>query len=120
MPLLLNRFDERILLLYFGVLSSIIGRAAFFPFPGNDNEHVCMPNVTTTAGTLNINGSHHWVHSPSLQANGTADFDRDPTMKFSSYHSLESQDRFVNITSTYFKLLLINYLLPSHILTSLC
>ena len=43
------RFDERVLLISFGVVTAIVGRAAFFPFPGVDNPAVCVgvPNNCT-------------------------------------------------------------------------
>ena len=36
------RFDERVLLISLGVVTAIVGRAAFFPFPGVDNPAVCV------------------------------------------------------------------------------
>merc|ERR1712150_278464 len=41
-PALARRFDERILLISFGVVTAIVGRAAFFPFPGVDSPAVCV------------------------------------------------------------------------------
>ena len=43
------RFDERVLLISLGVVTAIVGRAAFFPFPGVDNPAVCVgvPNNCT-------------------------------------------------------------------------
>ena len=52
-----HRFDERTLLLYFGVVSCIIGRIAFFPIPGNDNEHICNDTVTTVSPNMTL---HTW------------------------------------------------------------
>ena len=63
------RFDERILLILFGVVTAIVGRAAFFPFPNVDNPAVCVGvpnNCTITANqTLNWSPATHMSNLPS-------------------------------------------------------
>ena len=46
---MIYRFDERMLLIIFGVITAIVGRAAFLPFPGVENPAICygVPNNCT-------------------------------------------------------------------------
>ena len=65
---LILRFDERILLISFGVVTAIVGRAAFFPFPGVDNPAVCVgvPN-NCTIHLEKMHLDNVWGHNDGLK-----------------------------------------------------
>lgn len=64
----ISRFDERILLISFGVVTAIVGRAAFFPFPGVDNPAVCVgvPN-NCTIHLEKMHLDNVWGHNDGLK-----------------------------------------------------
>ena len=63
---LYHRFDERILLIIFGVVTAIVGRAAFFPFPGVDNPAVCVGVEDKCIIQKDTWITNYWSSDPSL------------------------------------------------------
>ena len=86
------RFDERVLLILFGVVTAIVGRAAFFPFPGVDNPAVCVgvPNNCT------IELDKVWGGQPILSDNLPQCIPIEET-KFSNPYEHQNHGKFVSV-----------------------
>ena len=93
----ISRFDERTLLIIFGVVTAIVGRAAFFPFPGVDNPAVCV-DVPDNC-TIPLNPPEFWTNLPR----GTDSPDYPQCFyseeSFESLRSHSSNGRFVGLDS---------------------